>query len=111
MLLDNAQGFVSRQIPSASQAEIEQAMILANNRSIQLGLSQIQDPGGSYRDVDLYKKLFGEGKLKLRIYKAVYGPGPEAKRLLSEGPIIEAFGNRFNLRSEERRVGKGDRSE
>src|SRR2546425_12693130 len=99
MLLDNAQGFVSRHIPQATQAEIEQAMILANNRSIQLGLTQIQDPGGTYRDVDLYQKLYGEGKLKLRIYKAVYGPGPEAKRLLSEGPIIEAFGNRFNLRA------------
>ncbi|HMH45293.1 MAG TPA: amidohydrolase, partial [Pyrinomonadaceae bacterium] len=99
MLLDNAQGFISRQIPSATQADIEQAMILANNRSIQLGLTQIQDPGGSYRDVDLYKKLYSEGKLKLRIYKAVYGPGPEAQRLLREGPIIEAFGDRFNLRT------------
>src|SRR5256885_6043087 len=99
MLLDNAQGFVSRHIPAPTQAEIEQAMVLANKRSIELGLTQIQDPGGSYRDVDLYKKLYGEGKLKLRIYKAVYGPGPEAKRLLSEGPIIEAFGNRFNLRT------------
>src|SRR5437588_8121442 len=99
MLLDNAQRFVSQQIPPVTQADIEQAMILANNRSIQLGLTQIQDPGGTYRDVDLYKKLYGEGKLKLRIYKAVYGPGEEAKRLLSEGPIIEAFGNRFNLRT------------
>ena len=99
MLLDNAQGFVSRHIPAPTQAEIQQAIILANKRSIELGLTQIQDPGGSYRDVDLYKKLYGEGKLKLRIYKAVYGPGPEAKRLLSEGPIIEAFGNRFNLRT------------
>jgi len=90
---------VSRHIPAPTQAEIQQAIILANKRSIELGLTQIQDPGGSYRDVDLYKKLYGEGKLKLRIYKAVYGPGPEAKRLLSEGPIIEAFGNRFNLRT------------
>src|SRR5947209_2674774 len=99
MLLDNAQRFVAQQIPATTQADIERAVILSNKRSIQLGLTQIQDPGGSYRDVDLYKKLYGEGKLKLRIYKAVYGPGPEAKRLLSEGPIIEAFGNRFNLRT------------
>ena len=99
MLLDNAQGFVSRHIPAPTQAEIQQAIILANKRSIELGLTQIQDPGGSYRDVDLYKKLYGEGKLKLRIYKAVYGPGPEAKRLLSEGPIIEAFGDRLNVRT------------
>jgi len=99
MLLDNAQRFVAQQIPATTQADIERAMILANNRSIQLGLTQIQDPGGSYRDVDLYKKLYGEGKLKLRIYKAVSGPGEEAQRLLREGPIIEAFGDRFNLRT------------
>jgi predicted amidohydrolase YtcJ len=99
MLLDNAQSFVARHIPSATPADIEQAIILANKRSIELGLTQVQDPGGSYRDVDLYKKLYGEGKLKLRIYKAVYGPGPEAQRLLREGPIIEAYDNRLNLRA------------
>src|SRR5207244_6243530 len=99
MLLDNAQGFVARHIPSATQADIEQATVLANNRSIALGLTQLQDPGGSYRDVDLYKKLYGAGKLKVRIYKAVSGPGPEAQRLLREGPIIEAFDNRLNLRT------------
>src|SRR2546430_7348821 len=99
MLLDNAQGFVARHIPAPTQAEIEQAIILANKRSIELGLTQVQDPGGSYRDVDLYQKLYGEGKLKLRIYKAVYGPGPEAQRLLRDGPIIEAFGDRLNVRT------------
>src|SRR5437588_5727240 len=99
MLLDNAQSFVRSHIPENTEADIEQAIILSNKRSIELGLTQVQDPGGSYRDVDLYKKLYGEGKLKLRIYKAVYGPGSEAQRLLREGPIIEAFGDRLNLRT------------
>jgi predicted amidohydrolase YtcJ len=99
MLLDNAQGLVSRHIPSAGEGNTEQAMLLADQRSIMLGWTQVQDPGGSYRDVELYKKLYGEGKLKIRIYKAVYGPGPEANRLLKEGPIIEAFDNHFNLRT------------
>ncbi len=99
MLLDNAQSFVRRHVPQSAEGDTERAAILANNRSIQLGWTQIQDPGGSYGDVALYKKLYGEGKLKLRIYKAVYGPGPEAQRLLREGPIIEAFGSRFNLRA------------
>ena len=99
MLLDNAQSFVRSHLPETTEADIEQAIILANKRSIELGLTQVQDPGGSYRDVDLYKKLYGEGKLKLRIYKAVSGPGPEAQRLLREGPIIEAFGDRLNLRT------------
>jgi len=99
MLLDNAQSFVSRHIPARAEGDTEQAMILAHKRSIELGWTQIQDPGGNYEDVDLYKKLYGEGKLKLRIYKAVYGPGPQAQRLLREGPIIEAFNNHFNLRT------------
>src|SRR6266699_2523642 len=99
MLLDNAQSFVRSHIPASTEGDTETAMILANKRSIELGWTQVQDPGGSYRDVDLYKKLYGAGKLKLRIYKAVYGPGPEAKRLLSEGPIIEAFGDRLNVRT------------
>jgi predicted amidohydrolase YtcJ len=99
MLLDNAQSFVRNHIPPSTEGDTETAMILANKRSIELGWTQIQDPGGSYHDVDLYKKLYGAGKLKLRIYKAVYGPGPEAQRLLSEGPIVGAFGHRFNLRA------------
>lgn len=99
MLLDTAQGFVSRHIPSGGGDNIEQAMVLANKRSVELGWTQIQDAGGGYRDVDLLKKLYGEGKLKIRIYKAVYGPGPEAQRLLAEGPIIGAHGNRLNVRS------------
>ena len=99
MLLDNAQSFVRRHVPNSTEGDTERAAILANNRSIQLGWTQIQDPGGSYGDVALYQKLYGEGKLKLRIYKAVYGPGREADRLLREGPIIEAFGSRLNLRT------------
>jgi predicted amidohydrolase YtcJ len=99
MLLDNAQGLVARHIPAAGEGNTEQAIMLADQRSIMLGWTQVQDPGGSYRDVELYKKLYGEGKLKIRIYKAVYGPGPEANRLLKEGPILEAFDNHFNLRT------------
>src|SRR5436190_641546 len=99
MLLDNAQGLVRRQVPPGAEGNDEQAAILADRRSVGLGWTQVQDPGGSYRDVELYKKLYGAGKLKIRIYKAVYGPGAEADRLLREGPIIEAYGNRLNVRA------------
>ena len=40
-----------------------------------------------------------EGKIKLRIYKAVHGPGPSATRLLNEGATIGAFDNRFTFRT------------
>src|SRR6266487_3544746 len=99
MLLDAAQALVREHIPPDSPEEAERAIILGVKRDIELGWCQIQDPGGSYDDVNLYKKLYADGKIKLRIYKAVHGPGEDAQRLLREGPILGAFGNRFNVRT------------
>src|SRR4030095_6064769 len=39
------------------------------------------------------------GEIKLRIYKAVYGPGVNANRLINEGPIIGEFQNRLTVRT------------
>jgi len=99
MLLDAAQGLVRRQIPPESPADAEQAVVLGAKRDVELGWTQVQDAGGSYADVDIFKKLYSQGAIKLRIYKAVYGPGPSAKRLLSEGPIIGEFQNRLTVRT------------
>lgn len=99
MLLDSAQGLVRSKVPPTSREDAERAVVLGVKRNIELGWTQIQDAGGSYNDVDIFKKLYGEGAIKLRIYKAVYGPGPNATRLLNEGPTIGAFDNRFTLRS------------
>jgi predicted amidohydrolase YtcJ len=99
MLLDNAQGLVRKHIPQGGRAEAEQALLLGVRRSLELGWCQIQDAGGSYTDVELMKKLYGEGKIKLRIYKAVHGPGAASARLLKEGPMTAAFDNRFTLRT------------
>jgi len=99
MLLDAAQSLVRRRVPATSSADEERAIVQGVKRDIELGWTQIQDAGGSYADVELYKKLYGAGTIKLRIYKAVYGPGINANRLLKEGPIIGAFQNRFNVRT------------
>ena len=99
MLLDAAQGLVRRRVPPTSAEDAERAVVLGVKRDIELGWTQIQDAGGSYAEVDIFKKLYAAGTIKLRIYKAVYGPGPNATRLLNEGPTVGAFGNRLNVRS------------
>jgi predicted amidohydrolase YtcJ len=99
MLLDNAQALVARHIPSPTQADIEQAILVGVERSLKLGWCQIQNAGSRYPEIALYKKLYAEGKIKLRIYNAVYGPGPDAERLLKEGPTINAFDNHFTMRT------------
>ena len=99
MLLDAAQGLVRRRIPPTSREDAERAVVLGVKRNISLGWTQIQDAGGSYNDVDIFKKLYAAGMIKLRIYKAVHGPGASATRLLNEGPTIGAFDNRFTFRT------------
>ncbi len=99
MLLDAAQGLVRRHIPGTTPADAERAIELGVKRNVELGWTQIQDAGGGYQEIDLYRKLYGAGKIKLRIYKAVHGPGPSSARLLAEGPTIGSFDNRFTLRT------------
>jgi predicted amidohydrolase YtcJ len=99
MLLDAAQGLVRRYVPPTSRADAERAVVLGVQRDLGLGWTQVQNPGGSYEDIDIYRKLYGEGKIKLRIYKVLSAPGKEAQRLLSEGPIIGAYGNRLTVRA------------
>src|SRR5256714_13060079 len=99
MLLDAAQDLVQRHIPGTTIAEAERAIVLGVSRDIGLGWTQVQDPGGSYAEVELFKKLYGEGKIKLRIYKALSAPGNEAARLLHEGPMIGLYSNHLTVRT------------
>ena len=99
MFLDAAQDLIQRHIPGTTAAEAERAVVLGVQRDIALGWTQVQDPGGSYAEVDIDSKLYQEGKIKLRIYKALSAPGPEAQRLFHDGPIIGAHANHFTVRA------------
>src|SRR5713226_5031781 len=99
MLLDAARGLVAKYIPPTTPAEAKRAVVLGVQRDIGLGWTQVQNPGGSYEDIAIYRKLYDGGKIKLRIYKVLSAPGKEAQRLLAEGPIIGAYGNRLTVRA------------
>ena len=99
MLIDAAQGLVRRHIPPTSREDAERAVVLGVKRNIELGWTQIQDAGGSFNDIEIFKKLFAAGAIKLRIYKAVHGPGASATRLINEGAIIGEFQNRLTVRT------------
>jgi predicted amidohydrolase YtcJ len=99
MLLDAARGLVARHIPPTSAADAERAVVLGVQRDVSLGWTQVQNPGGDYRDVAIYRKLYEAGTIKLRIYKVMSAPGKEAQRLLSEGPILGLYGNRLTVRA------------
>jgi predicted amidohydrolase YtcJ len=99
MLLDHAQDFVQKMIPTATEEKREQAFLAGVDREINLGWCEIQNAGSDRRDIDLIKRLFEAGKVKIRVINAVYGPGENAASFLAEGPTINAYDYRFTQRT------------
>ncbi|HEV2096715.1 MAG TPA: amidohydrolase [Chthoniobacterales bacterium] len=99
MLLDNAQELVEKYIPKPTEAEREKALSLGVQREIALGWCEIQNAGGELADAQLIRRAFEDGKIKLRIYDAAYGPGEAANQLLKDGPTLNAYDRRFTQRT------------
>ena len=99
MLLDNAQDLIRRYAPKLVGRDKEEAFRRGVDREIALGWCEIQNAGSHQDDVDLMRKLYGDGKIKLRIYNAVYGPGEDAQRFLRDGPNIDDYDHRFTQRT------------
>src|ERR1700737_1787907 len=99
MLIDNAQDIVLHLLPPPTDAERSQALELGAQRSVRLGWTQLQIAGNSFQEVDQICQLYGQGRIKLRLYDAIYGPGPDVERLLSDGPSLPGCGDKLPVRS------------
>src|SRR5438309_2416195 len=99
MLLDNAQELVAKNIPKPTEAEREQALLTGINREIGLGWCEIQNAGSHKEDVDLIKKGFESGKIKIRFINCVFGPGEDAQNFLKEGATLNAFNHHLTQRT------------
>lgn len=87
MLLDKAQDLVEKDIPKPTAAENEKAFLLGVEREIKLGWCEIQNAGSHKDDIDVIRRLYADGKVKLRMINAVFGPGEDAKQLLEQSGI------------------------
>ncbi len=99
MLLDNAQGLLEKHVSQPSEAQRKEAFLRGENRESGLGWCEIQNAGSHRDDIKIIRSCFEEGKVKLRIYNAVYGPGEDAEKLLHEGPTLAAYDRRFTQRT------------
>ena len=99
MLLDHGQDLVAQKIPKPTEAEREQALLLGIEREIKLGWCEIQNAGSTREDVDLFRKAFDAGKIKIRFINAVYGPGEYANTVLRTRPIVNAYDHHFTQRT------------
>jgi predicted amidohydrolase YtcJ len=99
MLLDNAQDIVEKEIPKPTEAEREEALLRGVERELKLGWCEIQNAGSHRDDVDLIRKQYADGKIKIRMINAVYGPGADAQWLLKDGPTVNAYDHHFTQRT------------
>src|SRR5213082_2736491 len=99
MLLDHAQGLVTKNIPKPTEAEREEAFLTGVKREIALGWCEIQNAGSELPDVARMRHAFDAGQVKLRVYNAVYAPGPAAVALLHDGMTLNGYEHRFTERT------------
>ncbi len=99
MLIDRAQGLVGRLVPPDTDAEQDEQIIKGVQREVELGWTQIQDAHGSWGEVERIRKLYRDGRIKIRIYKAISGPSADATRLIEQGARIGEFGGKLTMRT------------
>ncbi|HEV8196394.1 MAG TPA: amidohydrolase [Gemmatimonadales bacterium] len=99
MLTDRAMGLVGRLVPARSEAELDEQITKGVERELSLGWTQIQDAHGTWADVERMRRLYRDGKIKIRIYKNITGPGADATRLIEQGPVLGEFDGRLTVRN------------
>ncbi len=99
MLIDEAMKLAQHLIPSPTNKETLNALESGARRSVRLGWTQLQYAGTSWKEVDLLCQLRAAGRLDLRVYVALDGPGNDADRLLKEGPSPQRCGDRVTVRA------------
>jgi hypothetical protein len=98
MLIDRAQSIIGRFLPKETPERNRQALLLGVRRSLEMGWTEVGIAGNSFEEVEMLRALYEAGEVPLRIYNAVRGPGPDAERLLKEGPTIGGHGGLYTLR-------------
>lgn len=94
MLLDGAQALVTRKV-IMMPVNPELALIKGSEFALAHGLCEVQVAGSSWSEMRMLNRLVEQGKIKVRIYDDVYGPGPDADRRIKEGAVVgDSFSNR-----------------
>ncbi len=99
VLIDTAQGLVTKHVPPLSDEQTRAAVKLAIAHCLSLGLTGVHDAGVSSDDVDRYKSLIDAGEFDLRVYAMLRGSSPVAlRRPFERGPLIGYGNGRLTVR-------------
>lgn len=99
VLIDRAQGAVSRVIPAASKDETREAVLAAIAEANRWGLTGVHDAGVGSEVIDVYEELAREGRYGLRNYVMTSSDDATLERYLSRGPQHGLHGGRLWIRA------------
>ena len=85
VLIDTAMELVRQHIPVPQQSARLEALNLAQEHLVSLGLTQVFDAGASAEQLSDFRHLNDQGDLKIRVNAMISASEPELPALLSEG--------------------------
>lgn len=88
VLVDRAQGLVTRKIPGLTQEQVKRRLELAARKATSLGLTGVHDAGIGLQERNAYQELIAEGKLPLRVYAMIGGTGDLWQEQSKKGHLI-----------------------
>ena len=89
VLIDNAQALVSSRIPPATDRQLEEQILLADQEMRRLGITTVHDAGTDSRTVDAYTRLIDAGRLKTRLYVMRRGSLASLQPFFAKGPVVD----------------------
>jgi predicted amidohydrolase YtcJ len=99
MLVDAAVDLVQRHVPAPTSEDLRRALEAGAQRSLRLGWTQLQVAGMTWEEIEQLCRLYADGRVQLRVYAAIGGPGPDAERLLAAGRDYRSCDPRLSVRS------------
>jgi predicted amidohydrolase YtcJ len=98
ILIDNAMDLVRRHVPPETDEEIARAIEVGADIYVRLGWTELQYAGTTWREIDQLCRLYAAGRVKLRVYAAIGGPGADAEKLLASGAGYRSCDPRLSVR-------------
>jgi predicted amidohydrolase YtcJ len=99
VLIDRAIGLVSRHEPPLSREQIKQALALAMEDCLKLGVTTLHDAGCGREVIAAYRELLAEKKLPIRVYVMLSADEGLLSDHFRRGPEIGLGGGRLTIRS------------
>ena len=99
VLIDAAMDLVLRLLPEPTDEEMQEALRRATEELVSKGITGIHDMGEDGRTIELIMRLIDRGRMPLRIYAAIDGPGGTWNEFLVHGPLVGYGQNHLTVRA------------